>query len=74
MLTKLFFMNITGTTHHDLCPTCNNYTIDREDGYCKYANCGGDFEDDEANERNFMREHAKHTALTEDEMLIYGLL
>jgi|GEM_PF-6619445 len=61
----------TGTTHHDLCPICNCYTVDREDGYCKNAYCG---EDDEANERNFMREQSKHTALTEDEMLIYGLL
>lgn len=60
--------------HHDLCPKCGNNTVDRLDGECKYAHCGEEEEDDMAGEREFMRHKAQHTRLTEDEMLIYGLL
>lgn len=36
---------MTGTIHHDYCPICGNQTVDREDGYCKYAYCGQDESD-----------------------------
>lgn len=28
-----------GTIHHDYCPDCGNYTVDRNDGYCHMAGC-----------------------------------
>lgn len=29
----------TGTTHHLYCPICANYTVDKTDNECKYADC-----------------------------------
>ena len=31
---------MTGTIHHDYCPECGNYTVDKIDNECKYAHCG----------------------------------
>ena len=35
-----------GTTTLDICPTCGNHTMD-EDGYCHYAYCGDDYDEEE---------------------------
>ena len=38
---------MVGTTHHDHCPICGNYTVDRETGECHYAYCDSTEEADE---------------------------